>query len=42
MVNGEIRKEVFVSHPDPKESKRQCDVLAAQFEASLQPTTPVK
>lgn len=42
MVNGEIRKEVFVNHPDPKESKRQCDVLAAQFEASLQPTTPVK
>lgn len=40
MVNGQIRKELFVQHPDPKESKKQCDLLAQEFIASMEPTTP--
>lgn len=41
-VNGELVKRQFVQHPDPKKSKEQCDLLAAEFIAGLTPTTPEK
>lgn len=39
-VNGELVKRQFVQHPDPRESKKECDLQAAIFIAGLTPTTP--
>ena len=39
-VNGELVKRQFVQHPDPRESKKECDLLASVFIAGLTPTTP--
>jgi hypothetical protein len=39
-VNGELVKRQFVQHPDPRESKKQCDLLSQEFYATLTPTTP--
>jgi hypothetical protein len=39
-VNGNYMKSQFVQNPDKKESKKQCDLLSAQYLASLTPTTP--
>jgi hypothetical protein len=41
-VQGELRGEKFVSHPDPVESKKMCDRLAQVFQAGMTPTTPEK
>lgn len=38
-VNGVLTKQQFVQHPDPVESKKQCDLLSQEFYASLTPTT---
>lgn len=40
MVNGQIRKEVFVRGSSPQETKQKCDLLAQEFLASMTPTTP--
>lgn len=39
-VNGELVSRKFVQDPDPRKSKAQCDLLAAEFIAGLTPTTP--
>jgi hypothetical protein len=39
-VNGELRKEQFVSGSSLVETKRMCDILAEVFQASLTPMTP--
>lgn len=39
-VNGELVKRQFAQHPDQKESKKECDLLASVFIAGLTPTTP--
>lgn len=41
-INGELVKRQFVQNPDPRESKKQCDLLANEFQASLTPTTSEK
>lgn len=39
-VQGELRKEQFVSGPTPEATHEMCNNLAMVFQASLTPTTP--
>lgn len=41
-VNGELVKRMFVQHPDPRESKKQCDLLSQGFYSTMSSTTPEK
>lgn len=41
-INGDLVKRQFVQHPDPVQSKRQCDLLSMEFYATVTPTTPEK
>lgn len=39
-VNGRWVKSMFVQHPDPVESKRQCDLLSQEFYSTMSNVTP--
>lgn len=41
-VQGELRKEAFVSGKTPEETKAKCDILALKFQSGLTPVTEEK